>query len=609
MATGFRMITHNDIKTVAYLNQMIRYAGTHLGCRFKPAGEQKYSAYCPFHAETRDSFRVYVDKKDIVRFHCFGACRGDWDVYDLIMLREKCSFRQAQQVWADYLGVKIRFHDGKSPIIPEPDEEPEPDDTVEFLEPEEPDDEIKATLADAARFYNELLLSDGDGVGKIFKYLEQRAVGKKIIRLFRIGYAPPYADEKYSGRALINTFLPRFKKDYRTFQPFYKGCLVRLLNDESARGYGYYRQQIDFSRKDMFSRNYGDYFAGRIVFPIHNTDSQVIGCVGRRPDNRGTRWLKQQTEDTAITTKSWLYGIDKAHRFIKHYRTVILVEGIFDYFAFYNLLQDQDRPVVASTLGSYLSAEAMNIFKSLGVEHFIVAYDWDKTGRKGIERIASGVGGKVYYLGGMKPGQDPYDKLKGVSVAISGFSLKYLAASAKKHQSETDKPINMSFISCGPPGKRNVVFQPTDPEYDPNLFDEPDVTEYYYNVDDFMPLLSYNHGNKAMLDGTLIKITKLLEARPTKPQSDKVFTIPVKFLQTEAYTDLGPALILWLRLVIEQQSKKRKIKQPDRVLAQWLKTSRVTVVKYKRFLKKLGYLNITTKTRPQNLSVNYFPKS
>jgi DNA primase len=45
---------------------------------------------------------------------------------------------------------------------------------------------------------------------------------------------------------------------------------------------------------------------------------------------------------------------------------VILVEGIFDYFAFYRLLQDQGRPVVVSTLGSYLSAEAMGIFKHWG---------------------------------------------------------------------------------------------------------------------------------------------------------------------------------------------------------------------------------------------------
>lgn len=35
----------------------------------------------------------------------------------------------------------------------------------------------------------------------------------------------------------------------------------------------------------------------------------------------------------------------KAGCYIRKYRTIILVEGIFDYFAFYNLLQDQDKPV------------------------------------------------------------------------------------------------------------------------------------------------------------------------------------------------------------------------------------------------------------------------
>jgi DNA primase len=164
---------------------------------------------------------------------------------------------------------------------------------------------------------------------------------KSIIERFQIGYSPAYVDAEHCGRALINGFLERFDDDYRTFRHFQDGCLVRLLNDKGARGYGYYLQQTDFTTRSPFARNYGDYFAGRIVFPIRNAASEVIGFIGRRPDNRGVRWLKQQAGESAITTKSWLYGIDKAYRFIKHYRTVILVEGIFDYFAFYRLLQDQ----------------------------------------------------------------------------------------------------------------------------------------------------------------------------------------------------------------------------------------------------------------------------
>ena len=269
------MPTHNDIKTAAYLDPIINYAEAHLGIRFKRTGDHRYSAFCPFHADTKDSFRLYVDGNDVVRFHCFGECKGDWDIYDVIMLREKCSFRQAQQIWADYLGLKdVNFYRGESQHIPEPDAEPEPDDSVEFLEPAEPDDQIKATLAEAAGFYNELLLSDPEKYSKVLTYLARRGVEKSIIERFQIGYSPAYADAEHRGRALINAFLERFDDDYRTFRHFQDGCLVRLLNDKGARGYGYYLQQIDFTTRSPFARNYGDYFAGRIVFPIRNAASR-----------------------------------------------------------------------------------------------------------------------------------------------------------------------------------------------------------------------------------------------------------------------------------------------------------------------------------------------
>jgi DNA primase len=58
----------------------------------------------------------------------------------------------------------------------------------------------------------------------------------------------------------------------------------------------------------LFSKNYVDYFAGRIVFPIYDADASPTGLIGRRPGDRGVRWLKQQTREIALTTKSWLYG-------------------------------------------------------------------------------------------------------------------------------------------------------------------------------------------------------------------------------------------------------------------------------------------------------------
>ena len=606
------MTTYKDLKSAKYIDATINFAEGLLGINFKRTGNNRYSAYCPFHFDRKDSFRVYIDGEDEVKFHCFGECNMNWDIYDVIMVRNKCSFRQAQQTLADFLGIKdFKPYGGKSTSIPDFEQLKEPDEPIDFAEPEKLAPEIIDALRDASVFYNKMLINNEDRFNKVHKYLHRRGVDTELIQKFNIGFAPTLKDEEYLGRALIWNYLDRFNADYKEFYPFYKGSVVRLLNDGT-----YYIQFIDFGMKSPFTSNYADYFAGRITFPIYNMDGQVYGIIGRRPDNRknAIQWMKQQTEDTFITTKGWLYGIDKAHRYISHYKTVILVEGIFDYFSFYHLLQDMHKPIIVSTLGSNLTDEVKGILKELGIKNFIIAYDWDATGKKAIAKIARDIGGTVHYLGGMLEGQDPADKLKGVVNAISGFSLQHLMASAKRIQKTTDKPIFISHITTGKPDKREVVFKPEtflEDEIIPALpggTETKTVKEYYYGIEEFLPLLSYDHRNKSALDKTLYEIIKLLEARPEKPNSDRCFTIPANFLKTEAYDDLGPAIILWLRIVIEQQTRKRKIRETDGTLAEWLNTSRATISSYKRTLKDLGFLNIDTSRKLQTLSVRYFSK-
>ena len=418
------MKSHHKIKPAATINTVIHYAETLLGVRFMKVKKNRYNALCPFHAGTENSFKAYVNKDDEVRFHCFGACKGDWNIYDLVMLRKKCRFRKAQQVWTKHLGgADFMLDAGSSPSIPELDETPEPDGPVGFIEPLKLDQKNIAALEEAANFYNDLLILNTNRFRHIWDYLARRGVGKDAISKFKIGYAPPYSDEQYRGRALVDSFLPRFEKNNETFNAFTDAGLARLLNDNSVNGYGYYCRQIDFRRKYPFSRNYGDSLAGRIVFPIYDSKALTTGLVGRRPGDRGLRWLKQQSREVPLSDRAWLYGIEKAARHIRQYRTIILVEGIFDYFAFYNLLQDQDIPVVISTLGSYVTPAAAAILMSLDIEHFIVAYNWDELGRNGIERMAAKSNGWVYYLGGPANNQAPYDMLKPVVDAISGFSL------------------------------------------------------------------------------------------------------------------------------------------------------------------------------------------
>jgi hypothetical protein len=107
------MTTYKDLKSVKYIESIINYAEGLRKFNFKRTGKNRYSAHCPFHVDNKDSFRVYVDGKDEVRFKCFGACQGgaddekaNWDIYDLIMVSNKCSFREAQIAFAKYMGVE-----------------------------------------------------------------------------------------------------------------------------------------------------------------------------------------------------------------------------------------------------------------------------------------------------------------------------------------------------------------------------------------------------------------------------------------------------------------------------------------------------------------------
>ena len=94
-----------QLKSATYLEQIIHFAEGLLGVKFRSMSENRYSAFCPFHAETKNSFRVYVNGNDEVRFRCFGACDKEWDIYDIIMLKNKCGFRKSQSTWAEHLGV------------------------------------------------------------------------------------------------------------------------------------------------------------------------------------------------------------------------------------------------------------------------------------------------------------------------------------------------------------------------------------------------------------------------------------------------------------------------------------------------------------------------
>jgi len=102
-------LTYRDLKNRRYLEPTRNFAESVLNIQFRNGDR----SFCPFHNDTKDSFRIYVDGKDEVRFHCFGECGKDWDIYDLIMLKDNCNFWQAQKKFAEFLGLEdVEFHRG-----------------------------------------------------------------------------------------------------------------------------------------------------------------------------------------------------------------------------------------------------------------------------------------------------------------------------------------------------------------------------------------------------------------------------------------------------------------------------------------------------------------
>ena len=273
------MPTANDLKSADFIDQIIRFAEDLLGIKFKRTGQQQYSAHCPFHVDRKSSFRVRVDANDVVRFHCFGACKMDCDIYDLIMMRRKCSFIEAQKALAGYLGIPdfepVR---GKRSLETEPESVEEEGPAVIFADPKRLSPEVMRVMRSAGVFYHELLMKGQEAYGKALKYLGSRGVDDSLIRDFQIGYAPPFRDDEHKGRAFLKAVLAEAEDTLQTHRVCCDAGMIRLLNDGSQ-----FVRFVDYSIQDPFQRAYADFFAGRITFPIFGEDGAVKGFIGRRP--------------------------------------------------------------------------------------------------------------------------------------------------------------------------------------------------------------------------------------------------------------------------------------------------------------------------------------
>jgi len=244
----------------------------------KPAGVGSLKGLCPFHDEKSPSFTV---KPNDGFFKCFGCGEGG-DVYKFVQQLDHISFYEAVEKLAARVSFVLTYEEGAGPS---------------------PDHGLKNRILEAnnaaALFYQSQLMSDGAELGRDF--LKSRGFDKTAAERFSIGFAPK--------------------------------AWAELFNHLKSLGFSD-DELISAALVTKGDKGIYDKFRGRLIWPIKDATSQVIGFGARKlfDDDTGPKYLN--SSDTLVYHKSQvLYGIDLAKRDISKQQQVVVVEGYTDVMA------------------------------------------------------------------------------------------------------------------------------------------------------------------------------------------------------------------------------------------------------------------------------------
>jgi len=286
-----------------------------------------YRGVCPFHSEKKPSFFVSPNRQ---MWHCFG-CGAGHSIFDFVMKIEGLEFGDALRILAAKAGIELKRENPK-------------------LRTER---QRLYEICDLASCFFEKQL-EASSVGKEAKeYLKKRGINDESIKKWRLGYSPD------------------------TWQS---------LSDFLV-GKGYKRQEIIKAglavEKEDKSNSY-DRFRGRIVFPIFDTNSQVIGFGARvfKIANEKETAKYINTPQTLLYDKSSaLYGINNAKLAVRKSNKCVITEGYTDTIMCHQA--GFENTVAAS--GTALTSQHLNILKRY-TENLILAFDMDLAGDNATKR-------------------------------------------------------------------------------------------------------------------------------------------------------------------------------------------------------------------------------
>ena len=302
---------------------------------------------CPFHNEKTPSFSV-APHKGI--YHCFG-CGNGGNAINFIMEYEKINFVEALQQLSNQLGIPVEFTGS--------------DDSKEFSASLYEIHQVAATL------YHSTLFGDRGVEAK--KYLLERGLSEKSIKLFKVGFAP--GNSKY--------FLNAIKSKNYNREVLEKSGLFGFSNDE-----------------------FFDRFRSRIMFPIANSSGKII-AFGGRVFGTDDPAKYMNSPGTPLYRKSEIfYGLNITREAIRQSGFTILVEGYTDLI---QLFQAGIKNVVAVSGTAFTDRHVKQIRRF--TTKVYLAYDGDSAGinaaiKAGYKLLKGGVESHVIKI---PDGLDPDD--------------------------------------------------------------------------------------------------------------------------------------------------------------------------------------------------------
>ena len=294
-----------------------------------------YVGLCPFHNDSNPSFSVSPTRGIC---HCFTCGKGG-NAINFLMELEQMTYPDALRWLAKKYKIEIQ----------------ERELTNEEKQRESERESMFIVNDWAAKYFQDILLHDVDGIAIGMAYFRGRGFRDDIIRKFQLGFALPKRTA-LAEAAKAAGYNPKYLVD--------TGLCFKVDKDEAGNKSG----------EDKIL----DRFSGRAIFPWFSVSGKVVAFGGRVLDSR-TKGVSQKyvnSPDSVIYHKEReLYGLYQAKKAIAKEDCVFMVEGYTDVISMH---QCGIENVVANS-GTALSVHQIRLLHRF-TSNIVLLYDGDNGG-------------------------------------------------------------------------------------------------------------------------------------------------------------------------------------------------------------------------------------